>query len=81
MQMPPNYGARYTAEFAALFRELAKRNAIALVPFLLESVALDDTLMQADGLHPNVNGQPILLDNVWPHLEPLLKKKRPKEAG
>jgi acyl-CoA thioesterase-1 len=76
MQMPPNYGARYTAEFAALFRDLAKRNAIALVPFLLESVALDDTRMQADGLHPNVNGQPILLENVWPHLEPLLKKKR-----
>jgi acyl-CoA thioesterase-1 len=76
MQMPPNYGARYTAEFAALFRELAKRNAIALVPFLLDSVALEDKLMQADGLHPNVNGQPLLLDNVWPHLEPLLKKKR-----
>jgi acyl-CoA thioesterase-1 len=75
MQMPPNYGARYTAEFAALFRELATRNGLALVPFLLESVALNDKLMQADGLHPNVNGQPIILDNVWPHLEPLLKKK------
>jgi acyl-CoA thioesterase I len=75
MQMPPNYGARYTAEFAALFRELAARNGLALVPFLLESVALNDKLMQADGLHPNVSGQPIILDNVWPHLEPLLKKK------
>jgi acyl-CoA thioesterase-1 len=75
MQMPPNYGARYTAEFAALFRELASRNSLALVPFLLESVALNDKLMQADGLHPNVSGQPIILDNVWPHLEPLLKKK------
>jgi acyl-CoA thioesterase-1 len=75
MQMPPNYGARYTAEFAALFRELATRNGLPLVPFLLESVALNDKLMQADGLHPNVNGQPIILDNVWPHLEPLLKKK------
>jgi acyl-CoA thioesterase I len=76
MQMPPNYGARYTSEFAALFRELASRNGLALVPFLLESVALNDALMQADGLHPNVNGQPIILDNVWPHLEPLLKKKK-----
>jgi acyl-CoA thioesterase I len=76
MQMPPNYGARYTAEFAALFRDLAARNATALVPFLLQSVALDDELMQPDGLHPNVSGQPILLDNVWPHLEPLLKKTR-----
>jgi acyl-CoA thioesterase-1 len=75
MQMPPNYGARYTAEFAALFRELATRQGLALVPFLLESVALNDKLMQADGLHPNVSGQPIILDNVWPHLEPLLKKK------
>jgi acyl-CoA thioesterase-1 len=80
MQMPPNYGARYTAEFAELFRELARGSAIALVPFLLDSVALDDKLMQADGLHPNVSGQPILLDNVWPHLEPLLKKKTLKEA-
>jgi acyl-CoA thioesterase I len=76
MQMPPNYGTRYTAEFAALFRDLAARNGVALVPFLLESVALDEKRMQADGLHPNVSGQPILLANVWPHLEPLLKKKR-----
>jgi acyl-CoA thioesterase I len=76
MQMPPNYGARYTAEFAALFPELAKRDGVALVPFLLDSVALDERFMQADGLHPNVEGQPILLENVWPYLEPLLKKKR-----
>jgi acyl-CoA thioesterase I len=76
MQMPPNYGARYTAEFAALFADLARRESLGLVPFLMESVALNDELMQADGLHPNENGQPVLLDNVWPHLQPLLKKKR-----
>jgi acyl-CoA thioesterase-1 len=76
MQMPPNYGARYTAEFAALFADLARRESLGLVPFLMESVALNDKLMQADGLHPNENGQPVLLDNVWPHLQPLLKKKR-----
>lgn len=76
MQMPPNYGARYTAEFQALFPALAKRESLGLVPFFLESVALDDKLMQADGLHPNENGQPVMLDNVWPHLLPLLKKKR-----
>jgi acyl-CoA thioesterase I len=73
MRMPPNYGERYTSGFAALFPELARRHHAALVPFLLAGVAERRSLMQADNLHPNEQGQPLLLDNVWPVLEPLLR--------
>ena len=74
MRMPPNYGERYTRRFAAVFPELARRHHASLVPFLLDGVADQRDLMQADGLHPNERGQLILLDNVWPVLEPLLQK-------
>jgi acyl-CoA thioesterase-1 len=55
-----------------MYQELAASHHIALLPFLLDNVALHDDLMQADGLHPNEKGQPLLLDNVWPKLLPLL---------
>lgn len=71
MQIPPNYGSVYTREFAALFKDLAKTRKTALVPFLLEGV----TQFQADRLHPTEQAQTIMLDNVWPHLLPLLKKQ------
>nr|PZN79633.1 MAG: arylesterase [Pseudomonadota bacterium] len=74
LEMPPNYGPKYTAQFREMFRELAKSHSLPLVPFLLENVALDPELMQSDGLHPNAKAQPILLDNVWPLLKPLLAK-------
>jgi acyl-CoA thioesterase-1 len=73
MRMPPNYGERYTQGYAAIFAELARRHHVALLPFLLEGVADRPALMQADGLHPNEHGQPILLDNVWTVLRPLLR--------
>ena len=73
MRMPPNYGERYTRGYAAIFAELAHRHHVALLPFLLEGVAEHPPLMQADGLHPNEHGQPILLDNVWTVLRPLLR--------
>ena len=72
MQIPPNLGPRYTREFAAIYPELAAAHEIALVPFLLDGVAGDGALMQADGIHPTAKAQPRLLENVWPHLEPLL---------
>ena len=72
MQMPPNYGGRYTNDFASLYRELADEYGIALVDFFMEDVALNPALMQDDGIHPNEAGQPVLLDNVWKVLEPLL---------
>jgi acyl-CoA thioesterase-1 len=72
MQIPPNYGPPYTQGFAALFREVAASHSVPLVPFLLEQVALTPALMQDDGIHPTAAAQPMLLDTVWPHLEPLL---------
>jgi acyl-CoA thioesterase-1 len=72
--MPPNYGARYAESFAAMYPQLAKEFGVPLVPFLLDGVALDQNLMQPDGMHPNAAGQPKLLENVWPHLVPLLER-------
>jgi acyl-CoA thioesterase I len=74
IRIPPNYGPRYTEEFAAVFPALANQYDLPLVPFLLAGVALDATRMQADGLHPNARGEPQVLDTVWPQLQPLLKK-------
>jgi acyl-CoA thioesterase-1 len=81
MRIPPNYGPTYTREFHALFSELAKRHKVALVPFLLDGVALDDSLMQEDGLHPNAAAQPRLLAQVWPKLEPLLTHDGTRASG
>lgn len=74
MRIPPNYGPRYTTDFAQMYPEIASREHLPLVPFLLQSVALDPSRMQADGLHPNARGEPAVLDTLWPQLEPLLKK-------
>jgi len=72
MQLPPNYGPRYTEAFAGVYTQLADEKQIALVPFFLEGVGGHPELMQADGLHPAAAGQKRLLDNVWPALKPLL---------
>lgn len=74
IQLPPNYGQTYTQRFASMFEELAQQHAIALIPFILEEVALDSALMQDDGIHPNASAQPVLLENVWVVLQPLLKQ-------
>jgi acyl-CoA thioesterase-1 len=76
IRIPPNYGPRYANEFAGIFPEIAHQYHLPLVPFLLEKVALDATLMQEDGLHPNARGEPLVLDSLWQGLEPLLKKNR-----
>ena len=72
MQLPPNYGVRYTEAFARVYTQLADEKQIALVPFFLEGVGGHPELMQADGLHPAAAAQQRLLDNVWPALKPLL---------
>jgi len=77
MRMPPNYGERYTTAFQNMYTELAQAHKLSLVPFLLDRVALDPALMQSDGIHPNEAGQPLLLDNVWPKLEPMLRAAAP----
>ncbi len=74
MRMPPNYGPEYTEQFRLTFSELANDKKLPLVPFLLNDIALSPKLMQGDEIHPNALGQPILLDNVWPALKPLLRK-------
>ncbi len=81
MQMPPNYGPAYTAGFRTTFSELAKNHQVSLVPFFMEGVALNAELMQDDDLHPNEAGQPLLLDNVWPFLQPLLKRNVNVQRG
>src|SRR4030042_493718 len=73
IHLPPNYGPEFTRQFHAIYSELARAHDTALVPFLLEGVALAPGLMHPDGIHPRAAAQPRLLDNVWPHLEPLLK--------
>ncbi|MGB8326715.1 MAG: arylesterase [Steroidobacteraceae bacterium] len=73
MRIPPNYGPRYVQAFEQMYRELARTQAVRLLPFLLEDVALDATAMQADGLHPNARGSARLLENVWPQLRPMLR--------
>ncbi|HSZ06923.1 MAG TPA: arylesterase [Steroidobacteraceae bacterium] len=74
MRMPPNYGPQYTEQFAMVFSDLAREKKLPLVPFLLTDIALSPTLLQGDDIHPNAAGQPILVENVWPTLKPLLKK-------
>ena len=77
MEMPPNYGARYTQQFRDLFKTVAKEEKTALVPFLLAGVADRPdalTLFQSDRIHPNESAQPILVENVWPTLQEMLSK-------
>jgi len=74
MRIPPNYGAAYTKAFHDLFGELATKHRLPLVPFFLDGIALDDSLMLEDGLHPNAAAQPRLVEMVWPQLKPLLKR-------
>jgi acyl-CoA thioesterase-1 len=72
MQIPPNYGRRYTEDFKQVFGEVAEKNKVALVPFLLEGIAADPAYFQNDGIHPNEQAQPMLANNVWPKLELLI---------
>ena len=77
MQLPPNYGRQYGEQFAELFAVVAKLEGAALVPFLLKGVAdvpQAESLFQPDRIHPNAAAHPVILDNVWPVLEPLLKR-------
>lgn len=72
IRIPPNYGSEYVARFEGMYPELAAEHGTRLVDFFMQDVALVPGMMQADGVHPNVEAQPVLLDNVWPELQPLL---------
>ncbi len=78
MHIPPNYGARYAQAFHDLYEKIAQEQTLAKVPFLLEGVATKENLMQNDRLHPNTQAQPLILRNVWPHLQPLLATLAPE---
>ncbi len=73
MMVPPNYGSAYTNAFEQIFQKVAHAHKVPLVPFFLDGIAESSEFFQADRLHPNQRAQPMLLDNVWPALEPLLK--------
>ena len=72
MLVPPNMGPDYTASFRKIFPDLAKKNNVSLIPFLLQDVAGDEKLNIADGIHPNVEGHKIVAQNVLKVIEPLL---------
>lgn len=74
MLMPPNYGAAYTKAFSKTYADLSRHYKVPLLPFFLEGVADQPKLMQTDNMHPKAVAEPLLLDNVWPLLQPLLKK-------
>jgi len=74
MHVPPNYGPEFARAFAAVYPAVARRASVALMPFLLEGVAADPRLNQADGIHPNAAGHQVIADRLWPHLHPLLRR-------
>lgn len=75
MRIPPNYGPRYTRAFEQVFRDLADEFDLSLIDFFMKGIALDDELMQSDGIHPNAKGQPLLLDNAWPAITAVLRRQ------
>lgn len=72
IQIPPNYGPRYTEPFFRIFGDIAEQENLPLVPFLIDGIPQQPALMQNDGIHPRAEAQAMILDNVWPVLEPLL---------
>jgi acyl-CoA thioesterase-1 len=77
-QLPTNYGNEWNGKFHALYTGLAQREGLALVPTLVGAeIAMDPELIQADGLHPNPRAQPMLLEVVWPVIEPMLQNRAP----
>jgi acyl-CoA thioesterase-1 len=78
LMLPPNYGIEYAREFRELYPGLAKKARVPLVPFLLDGVAEKRELFQPDQLHPTAAAQPVILANVWPVLEPLLRRPAKK---
>ena len=74
MQLPPNYGPRYTERFQSVYHELAGERNLALLPSLVDGIGTKQNLMQQDGIHPNAVAQPLIVDRVWKELVPLLEQ-------
>jgi acyl-CoA thioesterase I len=81
MRIPPNYGPDYTERFRAAYAAAAQATRVPLVPFLLEGLADKRELFQADGIHPGVEAQALLLDNVWKALQPMLRASKRKRRA
>jgi acyl-CoA thioesterase-1 len=77
MYVPPNYGPDYTQKFHGLYGELSKEFHLPLVPFLLAGIVDKPDMFQADQIHPTQQAQPVLLNNVWPAVKPLLRTSSP----
>ena len=75
VRIPPNYGKRYTEMFYNVYPQLASEFRLAFLPFIMEDVALNRALMQADGLHPNAAAQPLIAEKIWQTLKPMLNRK------
>lgn len=83
IQVPPNYGAQYSRDFAAVFTQAAEQSGAALVPFMLEAISAPDdvqTYFQPDRIHPNAAAQPLILDTVWPAVRALLTAPQSQPA-
>ena len=72
IRLPPNYGAAYLQQFESIYTDLAAEYDTLLVPFFMDGVVFEPGMLQADGIHPNEKGQPVLLENVWTVLAPEL---------
>lgn len=72
IKLPPNYGVAYIEQFESIYADLAREYDTLLVPFFMDGVVFEEGFLQADGIHPNEKGQPVLLENVWRILQPIL---------
>lgn len=81
IRIPTNYGPRYTTAFENVFRELAAQLNVLWIEFFMEGVALNEELMQDDGIHPNAEAQSILLDNAWPIIREALSEHAARSAS
>jgi len=75
IMIPPNYGDDYTEAFYAMYPDLAAEYELPLIPFFMKNVALNSNFIQPDGIHPTVEAQALLLDNVWEILAPILAER------
>ena len=73
IRIPPNYGSRYTTSFHDSYELVATATGSVLAPFILDGIATDPALMQADGIHPTAPAQPMLLDNLYPYIQKALE--------
>jgi acyl-CoA thioesterase-1 len=81
IRIPTNYGPRYTGAFENVYRELADQLGVLWIEFFMEGIALNEDLMQDDGIHPNAEAQSILLDNAWPIVRQALADHAMKQTG